>query len=190
MIPPLYILRHGETEWNRAGRMQGHADSPLTARGRAQAAAQGTILAAAGVTALGVDFFVSPLGRARLTAELALAPLGAVARVDPRIMEIGVGAWEGLTRDEIEIPRDAFAGYTDWYDAAPGGEGGAALIRRAASFLAELRRPSVVVTHGVAARILRSEALGCDPLALAAAPDGGQGWVARIAGGVEDWLGG
>ncbi|MFC2967992.1 histidine phosphatase family protein [Acidimangrovimonas pyrenivorans] len=187
--PLLLILRHGQTTWNRDGRMQGQLDSPLTARGRAQAVEQGKILRAEGVTAEW-DFFTSPLGRARHTAELALEGLAA-ARPDARLAEIHMGDWQGLSRDEVAA-RWPGAGYDeerllDWYDSAPGGEGVAAITARCAAFLSELRRPTVVVTHGITSRFLRAALTGGDPARMTS-PGGGQGLVARVADGRQDWL--
>ncbi len=65
----LYILRHGETTWNREGRMQGHLNAPLTDLGQAQAAAQGAVLAQRDLR--GFAFYSSPLARAVHTAGLA-----------------------------------------------------------------------------------------------------------------------
>lgn len=188
MIPPLYILRHGQTEWNLAGRFQGKGDSPLTEKGRAQARAQGAVLRAHRIGPETHDAFVSPLGRTRETAALALGDWAQSATLEPRIAEIGVGGWEGLTRDQIALPRDSLAEMMTWYDAAPGGEGVDALVRRLAAFLQGLSRPSVAVTHGVATRMLRCELLGCAPEDLTPPPDGGQGWVLRVEDGAETWL--
>ena len=68
--PPLYILRHGETEWNALERLQGHHDSPLTPLGQAQAAAQHQILA--GEDLRGYTALSSPQARALQTAEIAM----------------------------------------------------------------------------------------------------------------------
>ena len=81
--PTLYILRHGETEWNLANRLQGHFDSPLTDTGRAQAAAQNAILKRCDLA--GFSALSSPQGRAVATAELALAGLGMTVATDPRL---------------------------------------------------------------------------------------------------------
>ena len=72
MYPELIVIRHGQTQWNLEGRWQGHGDSPLTAKGEDQARAIGGILARAGITAESHRAYVSPSGRARATARLAL----------------------------------------------------------------------------------------------------------------------
>ena len=95
-IPALLILRHGETEWNRAGRMQGALDSPLTETGRAQARRQGVILRAFGIE--GWRWVASPQGRAAQTAAIAAQGLDLEIATDDRLKEIGIGDWTGATR--------------------------------------------------------------------------------------------
>ena len=70
----IYLVRHGETEWNRIGRMQGHLDAPLTMRGEAQARAVGETLCELGVD--GFHMVASPLGRTRATAAIIAQALG------------------------------------------------------------------------------------------------------------------
>ena len=89
----LYLLRHGETEWNREGRIQGSQDSPLTARGRAQATAQADILAREVPQLWQLARYCSPLRRARDTARIALD--GLVPVIDRRLRE---AARLGFTR--------------------------------------------------------------------------------------------
>ena len=172
--PELWILRHGETAWNRDGILQGGRDSALTARGRVQAARQGAILRAHGVTA---PARVSPQGRARDTARLA----GLDARVEPALRELAMGAWEGRRLAEVAPP----PGLT-WKFAAPGGEDRATLTARAAALLSALDGPAVLVTHGVTGTVLRALATGRDDLDATTDP---QGVVHHIVGGRERVLG-
>jgi len=107
----LFVLRHGQTEWNRAGRHQGQLDSPLTEEGRRQALWQGGILQDLIGERRDVSAFVSPLGRAVQTAELALKEIGLEPSVDERLKEVHFGQWQGLTSDQIaesypDIPKD------------------------------------------------------------------------------------
>jgi len=186
MLPPLYVLRHGETEWNRADRMQGGLDSPLTPLGRSQALAMGRALAAAGVGPQTHDALCSPQGRARDTAALALGPLGMQAQADSRLREIAMGQWAGLARSEIAArwPGPSDEGLVAFYSRAPEGEGFVALWARVGAVLAEIRRPTVIVTHGMTSRALRALAMG---LALDRIGDlpGGQGIVFEIRDGVS-----
>jgi probable phosphoglycerate mutase len=182
-LPPIFILRHGETEWNREGRMQGHLDSPLTDLGRAQAAHQGEILRR--ILPDGAVAVTSDSGRSVETARIALDGLGLPLSQDARLREIGLGDWQGLTLREIEArwgwlmaERDPL----DWKFDAPGGEDRAALEARVAAFLRGLRGPAVIVTHGLTSRMLRCLALGLPTQDLGAVP-GGQGVVHAIAAG-------
>jgi len=186
--PDLLILRHGETEWNLAGRVQGALDSPLTATGRAQAATQGRLLADFGVD--GWDLWNSPQGRAVETARIALGAHAPRLRSDPRLVEVTMGDWSGLHRHEIEAAAPHLFETGDdlaWYDFAPNGEGLEALYARTGTFLAELKAPSVIVTHGITSRMLRCHALGLPPGHFDRLP-GGQGVVYHLAQGVQTRL--
>jgi broad specificity phosphatase PhoE len=106
--PVLYYIRHGETDWNVEGRLQGRHDPDLNAVGRRQAAVCSDILrdllARDGQSPAGCGYVASPLQRARQTAEIVRAALGLAPgdyRIDPRLAEIAFGEWEGLTFREI-----------------------------------------------------------------------------------------
>src|SRR5947208_9593498 len=156
------LVRHGETEWNLARRYQGWSDSPLTARGLAQAEAIGRHLCTH-PDAIGATIIASPIGRARHTAEIIRECLGRSEplRLDDRLRELSFGSWDGLTRAEIaalmpgavdEERRD------EWYFATPDGETYEVFAGRVRAWLAEAQagdRPLIVVTHGVVTRILR-----------------------------------
>jgi broad specificity phosphatase PhoE len=120
----IWLLRHGESEWNAAGRWQGHGDPPLSERGREQA--KRTAEAIAGrVRAAGrpVELFSSDLLRAAETADWVAAALDVTPTRFPALRELHVGRWSGLTRAEIE-ERDAelLAAFdTEDPDVRPGG---------------------------------------------------------------------
>ncbi|QIE57926.1 histidine phosphatase family protein [Pikeienuella piscinae] len=164
----MYVLRHGQTEWNVEGRLQGHRDSPLTPHGREQARRMGVALAAR-LASGGVDVAVSPLGRALQTAEIVIGQLNGLAvtwRTDPRLREIGVGQWEGLTFSEVvargvQFPPDRD---DDWFLDAPGAETLEGVVDRIGAFLAQkLDRPLVVVCHGQTGMLLRGLYMGLSP---------------------------
>ena len=167
----IYLVRHGETEWNRAGRMQGHLDSPLTPRGEAQARAVGETLREL-IDGDGFDIVASPLGRTRATAALIAEALGvgspgAIA-TDRRLKEMLWGEWDGLTRSEIEARNPgALARRRDdnWNHLPPGGESWAVTALRVASFLADMDsdRPLIVVSHGGTGRVIRGLYGGLPP---------------------------
>lgn len=152
----LVVVRHGQTEWNVAGRYQGHADIPLDEEGEAQAAALAETLAD-----LAPDLVVSSdLQRAVRTAAPLAARAGLVPILDRRLREVDVGAWEGLTAEEAlaRFPVE----YTAWRSGEDvvrgGGETRAAGGARAAEALcehAERIRPGgllVAVSHGMVLR--------------------------------------
>jgi len=182
--PELYILRHGETEWNAQNRMQGELNSPLTPKGETDAAHQGAILGACDLT--GFTFLTSPQGRAVQTAGIALARVAVMIHTDARLREIGVGDWSGKSRDELPTVegKDPFMAQ---YEIAPNGEGFAALKARCVDFLADLKGPSVLVTHGITSRMIREIIIG--PSAIAAPTvHGGQGCVYHLKDGVQNLL--
>jgi probable phosphoglycerate mutase len=92
----LLLVRHGETDWNAEGKLQGHTDRPLNEYGRRQARALAERLVGEEIDAV----YASDLSRARETAEILGAQLGLPVAVDPDLREKNWGNWEGLTSDE------------------------------------------------------------------------------------------
>jgi probable phosphoglycerate mutase len=185
--PELLLLRHGETLWNREGRLQGARDSELTERGREQARRLGRLLRGLGVSAATHGALASPQGRARETARLVLEPLGLRAQEDARLAEIRMGDWTGLLRAEVEDrwPGPEGEGVLAFYGRCPGGERLEEVAARAAAVLAEVRHPTVIVTHGFTMRVLCALALGRGP-GEAEGIVVPQGSLARVAGGRID----
>jgi broad specificity phosphatase PhoE len=157
--PTIFLVRHGETEWNRSRRYQGWGDSPLTGRGGAQAEAIGCRLCTL-AEAAAAEIVASPIGRARRTAELIAECLGrdTPLRFDERLKEISLGSWDGLHRNEIAAlsPGIFDRDYFEWYFRTPDGETYDEFAGRVASWLAEAgNAPLIVVTHGIVTRVLR-----------------------------------
>jgi broad specificity phosphatase PhoE len=160
----LFYIRHGLTDWNAAGRLQGRLDVPLNQIGRAQAAHCGEILrdllARDGLAAAELDHVASPLGRACTTMEVMRATLGlapAGYRVEPRLAEISFGEWEGLTyREVLEREPDVVARREadKWLFLPPGGESYAQLAVRVGAWLATAAPDTVVCAHGGTGRAL------------------------------------
>lgn len=158
----VYYLRHGETDWNVGGRLQGRRDIPLNAKGRGQAVHCGEILrdlfARDSVDPASLDYVSSPLGRATETMELARAGLGLPAsgyRCDERLAEISFGDWEGFTiaqlhhRDPVHISQRE---HDKWHFLPPGGESYVMVSLRMRDWYDSLTRDTVAVAHGGTAR--------------------------------------
>lgn len=188
-FPEMYVLRHGETQWNAENRMQGALNSPLTDRGRSQAARQGAMLG--GIELSGFQTICSPQGRAFETAAIALARHVPVIRTDDRLAEIGVGDWQGRLRSEVsdgETYTQTPDGEIELYERAPNGEGFAALEARCRDFLSSLTGPSVLITHGITSRMIRTIVLEMGRKGLTDLP-GGQGVVFHLKNGAQKQLG-
>ena len=159
----ILLARHGETDWNRIGRWQGHADPPLNDAGRRQAAELAERLAGDGIAAV----YSSDLRRARETAREVGERLGLEVVEDPALREIDVGSWSGLTRAEVEqrFPE----GYARWLAGEIGhdGETREQLTERVVAAVERIARAHrgatvLVVSHGGAIRALRRHVVG-DP---------------------------
>jgi broad specificity phosphatase PhoE len=161
-LPTVYYIRHGETDWNVAGRLQGHRDVPLNARGRAHAARCGTILrdlfARDGRNSADLGYVSSPLGRARETMALTRPELGLPAEgyeVDQRLAEIAFGEWEGFTIAQLherDPQRIAQREHDKWNFVPPGGESYKLVSARMGRWHASLERDTVTTAHGGTAR--------------------------------------
>jgi broad specificity phosphatase PhoE len=162
--PTLYYVRHGLTDWNIEGRLQGGRDTPLNDRGRAQAAQCAEILrdlfARDGRNAIDFHYVSSPLVRASETMDIVRKslglPAGGYAR-DPRLKEIAFGDWEGLTYLDV-LRRDKHIvdqrESSKWLFRPPGGETYEEVARRVGEWYATLDRDTVVTAHGGTARAL------------------------------------
>jgi broad specificity phosphatase PhoE len=105
-VPTLLLARHGETDWNRDRRWQGHSDPPLNETGRRQARDLAARMEHEQLEAV----YSSDSRRARETAEIVGARLGLPVKSDARLREVSFGEWEGLTSDQIgRRYADAFA---------------------------------------------------------------------------------
>jgi 2,3-bisphosphoglycerate-dependent phosphoglycerate mutase len=155
----LILVRHGETEWNRAGRIQGHTDSALSPDGIAQAHAMGARMrdAIARGTHEPIDLVIaSDLTRAARTAEMIATPIGHTVQFDTRLRERSFGAAEGMTYAEIDLAfPEMFSRVreTDPNFTAPGGESRNSFHSRVTSTLQSLadlhaNKTLLIVTHG------------------------------------------
>jgi len=150
------LLRHGRTEWNAQRRFQGQADTPLDDVGRGQAYS---------VAALRPGMLVSSgAGRALQTAEIVGELAGLPPIPEPRFRERGLGHWEGLTRDEVEVKYpDEYADWLAGRDVSRrGGETRQDVADRALAAFTELPEVpiTVIVTHSATAMALTNSLLG------------------------------
>jgi broad specificity phosphatase PhoE len=162
-VTTLLLVRHGETDWNRDAKWQGHSDIELNEVGRRQARELADTLD-------GVDvIYSSDLARARETAEILGERLGVEVRLDERLRERDFGAWEGLTMDEVEQR------FREQHDLWRAGEGFGAddaesfkeFATRVLSCVDEIleRHPGetvVLVGHGGSIRVIHAFATGLD----------------------------
>ncbi|GAB3945855.1 alpha-ribazole phosphatase [Kribbella albertanoniae] len=159
---PTYLARHGQTEWNLAGRRQGRLDSPLSPLGVSQAQRNAELLRAEHIDAI----HSSPLGRAQRTAHIIGATLGLAVQVLPDLAELDHGDWSGLTSTEIdagwpgEREARALSKYTYRF---PGGESYADADVRIAQVLASIEvRRALIVSHEMVGRLLVRRLAGLD----------------------------
>ena len=162
--PTIYYIRHGETDWNAQGRLQGAQDVPLNDLGRRQSAGSGRILADLfardGRSEASLEFVASPLGRARQTMELVRDVLRLPPNeyaIDDRLREIGYGEWEGSTLAQAqEEDPDLFARrrVEKWTVSPPGGENYVSVRARMSDWYNQLVADTVAVAHGGTARAL------------------------------------
>lgn len=159
----LYLIRHGQTNWNAEGRLQGQKDIGLNALGREQATANGEALGhLLGDTADSYDFVASPLSRTRETMERARTAMGLPAdayRTDERLVEVSFGDWEGSTLEELRQsqPERIDARNAAKWDFIPPGDDAESyeiLSWRVGSWLKSVDRPTLCVSHGGVIRSL------------------------------------
>lgn len=160
----LWLIRHGVTDWNREGRWQGQRDVPLNDEGRRQARQAAERLRDQPLEAI----YTSDLSRARETAAVLSEATGAPLVEDPRLREIHLGAWEGLSFDDI---RQSYGDRLDRFRArphkerAPGGESVPDVQHRVLGALEEVvdRHPHgevALVSHGLALAVIKTRLLG------------------------------
>jgi broad specificity phosphatase PhoE len=155
-VTTILLARHGETDWNVQGRLQGWDDRPLNETGRAQARELAMRLADVPFDAV----YASDLSRARETAEIVAEPHGVPVVVDEDLREMDYGSWSGLTRTQIE---QRFPGETR-HDGETREEH-LERVLRAAERIAALHPGEriLIVSHGGSLRALRRHC-GVDPV--------------------------
>jgi probable phosphoglycerate mutase len=186
----LYVIRHGECEHNVEDWVASHDDSPLTAKGRAQAREKGRLLKELASPLGGLAFYSSPLHRACVTMELmreeaGLPHIGYAA--DHRLMEMHTG--DHIRRKWSEIPEHHHTAFRSdpWNAFRPGGESAAMVHARIERFLRTLNHDCVIVTHGMTSRMIRGHFLGLTPEQVLEyeLPNSG---LLRLASGAETYF--
>jgi broad specificity phosphatase PhoE len=193
----LFLVRHGETDWNREGRLQGGKDIPLNALGRMQAEEAARRLKALTPDYAIIDYLCSPMERARetmaiLRRELDLPP--EAFRIDERLRELTFGDWEGFTWREIrksanasERERAQARERDKWGFVPPGGESYRMLAERIRPVLERLAPDTVMVSHGGVARAVLA-LIGAVGTADAARVEIWQGKILVVEGGKATWM--
>jgi len=195
MLPLVYFIRHGPTDRNAEHRLQGQADIPLNAVGRAQAERNGRRLAELIADPASFNFVASPLGRTRETMELVRGAMGLRCdgyRLDARLIEVNFGDWQGFTLAELDRvnPGSSGARELDKWNFVPPGEGAESyemLFDRVRPWFDELSQPTVAVTHGGIFRVL-FKLIGKKPIREAAALDIAQDRVLKLEEGKLEWV--
>lgn len=195
MQAPIYLVRHGQTDWNAEQRVQGQAETDINALGRRQAKANGQMLARLVPEPTSYVFIASPMRRTRETMEIIRAEIGLPRDgylLEPRLVEIHFGDWQGSTFAELEAARPGATAGRDadkWNFRPPGdaAESYAMLAERIRPWFAQLTTPSIVVTHGGVIRTLFHLANGL-PGHDAAKMDVPQDRVLRFQDGRVGWI--
>lgn len=184
----LFLVRHGETDWNVAGRLQGRRDVPLNALGRLQASSVGKVLHRLAGPPHTLSFVASPLVRATETMRILRTSLDLPAHAfetDIRFAELSFGRWEGQTWPELRR-RDYDAvrrrDRDPWHFTPPEGENYVQLSQRVAAAINALPGDAVVVTHGGVIRAALHVLAGM-PIAEASLLPVRQGAVYVVSGG-------
>lgn len=186
----ILLMRHGETFWNREGRIQGHTESDLTPLGERQARAMAGLVADL-VRHEGGRFRLvsSPIGRARMIAAMVAEATGLPIEIDARLAEICCGEGEGRLRSEIAHIHPEVFKTREWFFGAPGGETFEDVSARASDWLGSLppesERRVIAVSHGVWGRLARGVYAGLDRQATLD-QDVPQDAVYRLRGGLVD----
>ena len=156
----IFLVRHGETDWNLAGRLQGGHDIPLNDLGCEQAASLARVIGRLAGSTPPLDYVASPLSRAAQTMAILRSELGLppdAFRREPRLKEISFGRWEGFTWTELRRrdPQSVAEHRADpWHYRPPEGESYLDLSVRVMAAISEINRDAVVVTHGGVVRAM------------------------------------
>jgi broad specificity phosphatase PhoE len=182
----IYLLRHGQTDYNREGRLQGQSESQLTELGMAQVQAMADLLKGLIVGDAGWRILASPLKRTRQSAAIVAQTLGLEVEIEPLLIEVGCGVWENQLYDDIRkaYPRDFSS--PGWCFRSPDGERFEHVDDRVRAWLRGLppqgERKVIAVAHGISGSLLRGAYLGLSSQATLI-QDTPQDAIFRLSGG-------
>ncbi|MCE7028144.1 histidine phosphatase family protein [Jiella avicenniae] len=195
-LPELYLARHGQTDWNAEGRLQGQVEVPINALGQAQARRNGRYLSnILGERAETFRYLASPLGRAMETMRLIRGEIGLPPEdfaTDDRLVEVGFGDWQGSSMDELRQsdPEGIRRRKADKWGFLPPGEKGesyAMLAERVRPVFESLDAPTILVAHGGITRSFLALYAGV-PGDEAVRTDIPQDRVLHVARGRLEWV--
>ncbi len=188
---PIVFIRHGETNWNKQGLIQGSVDTELNATGLSQARDLAIGLAKIREQFAAYALYVSPQKRARQTMAPIATALGRTTEVitfEPRVRELGFGIWEGRPFWELKdspvypaLPEERY------YWRPEGGESYEDGVNRVAAWRATLTGPALIVAHGAVGRCLMGHTAGLGPRELVSLKTP-QGCWCRLENGCIDWF--
>ncbi|MCR9978956.1 phosphoglycerate mutase family protein [Vibrio parahaemolyticus] len=166
MTRRIFVLRHGETEFNADKKLQGHCNSSLTSKGSDQARRVGTTLKQY-VENRPFRVYSSTLGRALQTSQIVCEELNYSYKnlnKEPRLKEFSLGEWEQRTIPSLEQEIPNLLAQNDWYLQAPNCETYESVRERLSSWLSDVAHDEdiVVVSHGLTGIVLRGLLLGMD----------------------------
>ena len=190
-LPPIIFVRHGETDWNKQGLIQGSIDTDLNATGRTQAQAVALALLGLREELLQYDFIVSPQRRAQET----MAAINGwqerpaeLIRTEPLVRELGFGVWEAKPFWELKAspiyPADPEQRF---YWRPEGGESYEDGVARISILLEKLERPTLIVAHGAIGRCLMGVVGNKSPAEIVNAQTP-QGSYCRLQDGTIAWF--
>ena len=167
MKPTLYLIRHGQTDWNAKGRLQGQTDIPMNEFGKSQVASNAKKLIDLRADLEQFDFVASPINRARETMQLIRQTLGLSVEefhTDDRLKELNYGEFSKYTWDELRQtrPQDVMDRFDNsWSYVIPAGECYAMLSKRVLNWFHELERDTIVAAHAGVSRVLQGYFAKC-----------------------------
>ena len=190
-LPIIYFVRHGETDWNRQGLIQGSVETELNPLGIQQVQAVAAALAQRREELLGFQLVCSPQHRAQQTMGYITSALGvsvASVQTEPKLRELGFGIWEGKPfwelKDSPVYPADAEGKY---YWRPEGGESYEDGVARVDDWLSTVTQPSLVVAHGAVGRCLMGFVAGMKPEDIVRLKTP-QGCYCKLENGTISWF--